>query len=104
MQSILIKAFDRRDFFSARVAHRCYAGSRRLPIQVDRAGAAKPNAAAKFRSGQSQNVSQIPKQRHFRLTAERLLNTVHPKLNHFPALAQNVCKGNELQPTTSNPG
>src|SRR5260370_15334565 len=76
MQSILVETFDRRDFFSGRISHGRYAGSRRLSVQVDRACPAKPNATPKFRSRQSQNVAQIPEQRHFRLTAERLLNTV----------------------------
>src|SRR5437870_4592051 len=51
MQSVLVETFDRPDFLSGRVAHSCYAGSRRLPIHMDRACAAQPNAAAKFRFG-----------------------------------------------------
>ena len=37
-----------------------------------------------------ENVAQVPEQRHFRLAAERLLNSIHFKLNHFPALTQAV--------------
>src|SRR5437879_12129130 len=99
MQSVFLEAFDRSDFFSGHIAHSCYAGSRRLPIYMDRACAAKSNTASKLRSGQTQHVAQIPEQRHFRFAAERLLYSVHIKLNHFHALAYNVCKGNEVYPT-----
>jgi hypothetical protein len=36
-------------------------------------------------------------------TAERLIDSVHLKLNHFLARNQNVCEGNELQPALSIP-
>src|ERR1700676_2631747 len=83
MQSVLFQSFDCGDSLSCRVAHGRHAGSRRLPIHMNRARAAKSNAAAKFRSCQSQNVAQVPEQRHFRLTAERLFRSIHCQLDHF---------------------
>src|SRR5277367_2339965 len=47
--------------------------------------AAKPDAAAKFRSGQPQNIAQIPEERHFGNTIERLLSSVYRQLDHVPA-------------------
>jgi hypothetical protein len=101
MQSIPLEAFDCRDFFSGYIAHSCYAGSRGLSIHVDCAGAAKPNAATKFLSVEAQYIAQIPEQRHSGIAVERLVSSVHLQLNHFPALAQNVCNTKELQQTTS---
>ena len=75
-----------------------YAGSCGLPIQMDRACAAKPDTAAKFRSGEPQNVAQVPEQRHFRWTTERMLSYVHFKLNHFSAIAQDVIDAGSRPP------
>ncbi len=47
-----------------------------------RARAAKGHAASKFCSGQSENIAQVPQQRHFRIAIERLGVSVHLEMNH----------------------
>ncbi len=86
MQSVFLKAFDCRDFFSGRGAHDRHAGTRRLSVHVYGTCAAEANAAAKFRSCQPQNVAQIPEQGHFRFTVEGLFGAIHFQLNHFSFL------------------
>src|SRR5215471_9028662 len=48
MQTVLVKTFDRGNFLRRRVAHTGYARSRRLSVDVNRTGATKPDATAKF--------------------------------------------------------
>src|ERR1700722_1833502 len=83
--SVLLETLGPSDSLSGRIGHGSYAGSPRFSVHVDRTCAAKSNAASKFRPGQFQNAAQAPEQQHFRFIAERLLNSVHLKLNHFPA-------------------
>ena len=42
----------------------------------------KRHAAAEFCSGQSEDVAQVPQQRHFRIAIESLGASVHLEMNH----------------------
>src|ERR1700687_4187166 len=48
----------------------------------DGAGAAERHAAAEFCPGESENVAQIPQQRHFGIAVECLGVSVHLEMNH----------------------
>jgi hypothetical protein len=82
MLAIWAQAFDGRDRFAVRHVECRQAGSDRIFAEVDRAGPADAGPAPKFGAGQSNLVSQIPKQRQVWIAAERVLLSVHGYYRH----------------------
>ena len=58
------------------------AGARRRAVDMDRAGAALRHAAAKFRSGQADDIADRPKQGHFGIDVERARFAIEGKSDH----------------------
>jgi hypothetical protein len=65
-------AFDGGDGAVAHRAHRQHAGAHRLAVDMHRAGSALGNAAAEFRTGHAEYVTENPEQRHVGRGVERL--------------------------------
>src|SRR5216684_67913 len=91
MEAAAPESLDGCNFTPDRTTHRCHARPNRLAALAYRASPAKTYAAAKFCPHQPQLVAQIPKQRHLRITIERLLNAVDSEPNH--RIASNVLRG-----------
>ena len=58
------------------------AGTNRLAILVHGTGAAERHSAAELRAGESENVAQIPEQRHRRVAVKGALNTIDLEFDH----------------------
>src|SRR5450631_3048246 len=89
MQPLGAKAFDRDDRFADGVAGKKLTRSRRGAIDMDRAGAALSDAAAKLGPGQADLVAQHPKHRRFRLDVEIVSVAVDTKRKHAGQLQSN---------------
>ena len=53
-----------------------------VAVEMDRAGAARGHAAAKFRSGEPENVAEIPEHRHRRIAVECLRLAIDMQSEH----------------------
>ena len=63
------------------------AGARRLPVEVDGAGAAEPDAATELAALQVKFVAQHPKQGHIAVDVDGSLQAVHlDRIGHRPRL------------------
>src|SRR5215472_9663024 len=82
MVAVAVEAFNRRHRATTDIANGGDTRAGSLTIDMDRAGAAQCGAAAILGSGEPQFVPQIPKQRHRRVTVERLLLPVDAQLDH----------------------
>jgi hypothetical protein len=63
-------------------ADRQHAGTHRLAVDMRRARAALSDAATKLRSGQTEDVTKHPEQRHIGWSIKRLLFTVDRQVCH----------------------
>src|SRR5271169_1177735 len=85
MIAVTIEALDRCHRATTDIADGGDAGSGGLAVDMHGTGAAKRYAATVFRPRETQFVTQIPQQRHRRVTVERLLLTIDAYLDHrFP--------------------
>jgi len=73
------EAFDCGNRGPRHVAQQGLAGPHRLPVDLHRAGPARGDATAEFRSGQVQPFAQRPKQRHVGRQIQRLVLAVYDK-------------------------
>ena len=71
MPSLGIEPFDRRDLRVGDAAHRRDAGARGAPAHMHGAGAAHADAAAEFRAGEADDVTDDPQQRRIVLDVDR---------------------------------
>src|SRR4030095_14598699 len=71
MPALGIEALDGRNLRAAEAAHGRYAGARGSAPDMNRAGAAHPNAAADLRSGEADDVADHPQQRRVALGVDR---------------------------------
>ncbi len=84
VQLLLAEALDCQDRLVGGLADRRDAGSCRLAVDDDGAGAAQSDAAAEFRSDHPQFVAQRPQQRHFRLDIDGGSPPIDEKIDHRP--------------------
>jgi len=80
MVAIRRDPFDRGDFFAGRHARRNAAGSDRLTIDVHRAGAALPDAAAELGSRQADVIADHPQQWRYRVGIDGMSRSVHVQI------------------------
>ncbi len=91
------ESFDCGDVLARDERNRRTAGTNRLAIEVDGAGAAQRHAAAELGAGHAEGVAQDPEQRHLRHDIDGLLFAVQSKRDF--AVAISVCSGyNPLEP------
>ena len=76
MTAVGRESFDRGEIASSRSRARDLARSQRLAVLQHRAGTANTHAAAKLCAGQSQRVSQDPKQRRVVVYLNDMLRAV----------------------------
>jgi hypothetical protein len=82
MQAVGCNVFNRANAAARGALHGGDAGADCLPVLMHGAGPAQGHAAAELGSRQSENVSQIPEQRHIGFAIERALDAVDLKLDH----------------------
>src|SRR5271163_2713641 len=83
-----IEAFDGGDSLAVDVADRRNAGSYGFAVDVDGAGAARGHPAAKFRSREPEDVSEIPEHRHRRVAVECLRLAIDMQSEHVSSLSK----------------
>src|SRR5271168_3971900 len=86
--ALRVEAFDGGDSLAVDVADRRNAGSYGFAVEVDGAGAARGHAAAKFRSGEPEDVSEIPEHRHRRVAVECLRLAIDMQSEHASSLSK----------------
>ena len=91
MVAVGAQAFDRDHLLAGGVAERGHAGAHGLAIDMDRAGAAQPGAAAEFRPGEPEFVADVPEQRHVRVAVVLVVDPVDVELDHD--VLSSLCTG-----------
>src|SRR5262249_16095651 len=80
--SLRAQTFDGHDCLPGRALHRRLATARGGAVQINRAGAARPLAAAVLRTRQPQYVAEVPQQWHIRLAVEFTADAIHFQFDH----------------------
>src|SRR5271154_2010415 len=83
-----VEPLDRGDCLAVDVADRRNAGSYGFAVDVDGAGAARGHPAAKFRSREPEDVSEIPEHRHRRVAVECLRLAIDMQSEHASSLSK----------------
>src|SRR5215831_15322971 len=82
VSTIRIESLNGRDLSAGDAGQRRYAGAGRTAADMNRAGAAHPDAAAEFRSGEADDVADYPQQRRVVLGVDRHRAAIDVKRGH----------------------
>ena len=80
------EAFDCPNLRACGFVHRSHARTDGLAILVNRARSTERHTAPVLRTGESEDVSQVPQQWHLRITVKGAFHSIHFELEHEPPL------------------
>jgi len=83
VKAVRADVFDGANVAAGSSLHSGDAGADGLAILMHGAGPTQRHAAAELGSGQSEDVAQVPEQRHIGLAVERALDTIDFEIDHI---------------------
>src|SRR5215469_3586180 len=94
MRTMGRNTFNRRDVRAFQLAHRLLTRPHRCPVVQHRPCPAQSHPTSKFCPGQSENVAQIPQQRHLWIAIKSPCCAIYLEMNHKASPFDSRANGN----------